>query len=71
MTRQYSLKSFLRQAPNALLRRYLANQAVGLEVPWESLRETSIEPMVRAIEAADEQVRRRSECDFLEILGIV
>jgi hypothetical protein len=39
MARQYSPKSFLRQAPNKLIRRYLEDRNVGNDIKWDALRE--------------------------------
>ena len=70
MARQYSLKKFLRQAPNTLLERYLIERQVAADVPWQQLTKTGIDPVYRAIEAADEDVRRQIECDFVEIYAM-
>ena len=53
MARQYSLKTFIRRAPNELLRCYLDERGVG-GVPWRQLKKSSVDPVYRAIEAADE-----------------
>lgn len=68
MALQYSLKSFLRQAPNDLLRRHLEGYGVGKDLPWARLTQGSIEPIYRAIEAQDEKVRQRIECEFYDIM---
>ena len=39
MPRQYSTKIFLRQASNALLRRYLQRREIGDDLPWDHLPE--------------------------------
>ena len=63
MARQYSLKTFLRQAPNALLRRYLEAHGVGKTLKWRSLAEKSVDRIARAIEEAHEEVRRGIEAE--------
>ena len=67
MARQYSPKSFLRQAPNELIRRYLEERNVGKDIKWDTLREVDIEPIFAAIGAAPESVRTEIETDFPEI----
>lgn len=67
MARQYSLKSFLRRASNALLKRYLAEQAIAVDVPWDHLGEREIEQVFAKIEGAPEKTRRRIDRDFREI----
>ena len=39
MARQYSPKTFLRKAPNKLLKEYLAKHNVGTDLQWEHLAE--------------------------------
>jgi len=70
MARQYSLKTFIRRAPNELLCRYLDQHGVGNDVPWSQLKESGVEPVYRAIEEADERIRRQIDRDFREILGM-
>lgn len=66
----YSLKSFLRQAPNVLLQRHLTDRQVGEGVRWQGLAEENIEPIFEAIEAADEKTRQRIECEFHDTLDM-
>ncbi len=67
MSRQYHLRSFLRDAPNVFLRRYLAEKGVASQLDWDALEETEIEPTFEAIQEADQKVRARCEADFCEI----
>jgi len=67
MAQQYSLKRFLRQAPNGLLRRYLAEKGIEPQVDWEHLPEARIDLLFEAIEAADDEVRQTIERDFRDI----
>jgi len=46
MSRQYHLRSFLRDAPNVFLKRYLAEKGIGAELDWDELEETEISPML-------------------------
>jgi len=55
MARQYSPRTFLRQVPNALLRRYLTVKQVGGDLLWDHLVENNIEPIYRAIETTEER----------------
>lgn len=68
MASNYSLKSFLRQAPNELLRRHLDAHGVGRELPWAQLTQGSIEPIYREIEGHEEKVRQPIECAFHDIM---
>lgn len=51
MARQYSLKKFLRQAPNGLLRRYLEGKGTAGGMLWRSLKETARAPSVGPLKA--------------------
>ena len=64
MAGQYSLRSFLRHAPNALLQRYLENHGLGQDIDWEEFSETHVDPIVREIGEAEENARTRIEGDF-------
>ena len=67
MARQYHLRSFLRDAPNAFLRRYLAEKSVGLQLDWDALGDVEFEPIFEAIQEAEPKVRTQCEADFCEI----
>ena len=67
MPRQYSTKTFLRQAPNALLRRYFQKHEIGHDLPWDHLPETKIDRVFKTIEEAPETMRRRIDRDLREI----
>ena len=69
MARQgtYSQKSFLRQAPNKLLKQYLAPYGVGLEIQWDRLDETSIEEIYGVVQESHEPVQREIDADSREI----
>ena len=70
MAGQFSLKSFLRQAPNVLRRRYLKERGLGKGVGWSQLTERSVDRLTRAIEEAGEDVKTQIGCDFQQIHGM-
>lgn len=67
VARQYSPKSFLRQAPNEMVRRYLDKRGVGQDIRWDVINEVDVEQIFAAIEAASDSVRNEIETDFREI----
>jgi hypothetical protein len=66
MSRQYHLRSFLRDAPSVFLRRYLTEKGIGSELHWDALGETEIIPIFEAIQKAEAKVRAQCEADFCE-----
>lgn len=70
MARQYSLKSFLRQAPNTLLQRYLALRGVATDLPWNALKESDVDLVLRVINGSPESVRREVEADFRDVYRV-
>jgi len=70
MSRQYSPKSFLRQAPNTLLKQYLTKRGIGEDIPWKHLSERKIEHIQRAIDSAPEKIRREIDTDFRRVYGM-
>lgn len=67
MSKHYSLKSFLRHAPNALLDRYYQHKGIQLGLDFTKLKETKIDPVADALDALDEPVRQDIETDFTNI----
>jgi hypothetical protein len=67
MAQTYARKSFLLQAPNELLRRYLAPKGLGVEIAWEHLAEKSVSDIERSIEAAPRRVWSSIDGDFRRI----
>jgi len=67
MSRQYSAKTFLRKVPNKLLRDYFAAVAIDLELNWDGLDETDVEPIFEAIHALTDKQRGAVESDFTNI----
>lgn len=70
MARQYHLKSFLRQAPNALLQRYFDERQACGDVPWRKLRKIDVALIFEAIENLPEEARRRAEQEFHDIFSM-
>ncbi|MCE5216053.1 hypothetical protein LLH03_03375 [bacterium] len=66
LAQEYSLRTFLRKAPNALLQSYLTER-LGIEIPWHRLSETSVDEIITAIENAPEASRRQAENAFRDI----
>ncbi len=64
MARQYSLKGFLRHAPNRLLEVYFEQLGLGEDIDWEYLPEMDVEPIFAAIQAADVSTQERMGLDF-------
>ena len=70
MARQstYSPKSFLRQAPNELLKRYFQERGLLLDVDFDALEdETDIERVYEAWQALPREQLEEVERDFREI----
>ncbi len=70
MARHYSPKSFLRQAPNALLRSYLRGRGVGTDLSWDHLEEKKVDPIYQAIDKAPDDVKAEIVRDFRDILDM-
>ncbi len=64
MARQYSAKTFFRNAPNALLAEYFEHAGANLDIPWGDLRETEVEPIFEAMEGLDHEPQSRIEGDL-------
>ena len=64
MPRQYSLKSFLRNVKNSLLKEYLDSKNVDVNEDWENIKEAKIDPIFDAIESASESTRSEIDSDF-------
>ncbi len=67
MARHYSPKSFLRQAPNKLLRQYFESIAIGVDLPWDGLDEAEIEPIFAAMTCAPGDIYRACTTDFHDV----
>ncbi len=67
MTRDYSPRTFLRHAPNALLQQYFAGRGVLGDISVDKLRETEVAPIIAAIEALPLRERTIIEEEFRQI----
>ncbi len=67
MSRQYSLRNFLRRAPQALLRDYLAQQGLGNDIDWKYLSPNNVEPVFSVIREADAVAQEKINLAFQEI----
>jgi len=67
MSRQYSPKAFMIEAPNRLLKEYYEGHALGEGIPWQHLSETDMGFVFKAYENAPEVVRRQMDNDFRDI----
>lgn len=70
MSRQYSPKTFLRQTPNPVLRRYFRAKGIDPEVVWDALTPRSIDPLYEAIEALPDGQREAVERDFRQVFDL-
>jgi len=61
---QYSLRSFLRKCPNALLARYFDSVEAPEQPPWNDIKETQVDPMVAAHNTWPEELRGQADRDF-------
>ena len=64
MAPSYTLNTFLRQTPNALLADYFSRRALLGHIDFASLRKTQVEPIMAGIEALDPNARADVEADF-------
>lgn len=67
MARQYSTNDFLRRTPNKLLKRYFETHGDSSGIPWQTLDQTEIEPILQAINDAPKRIRDKIESDFREV----
>jgi hypothetical protein len=65
MTDQYSLKSFLRAAPNVLLDRYF--KATGIDLDVSGLKETHVEPIAAILDELPKEQLDHVETDFKNV----
>ena len=67
MARPYARKTFLTQAPNELLRQYLATKGLGRGIPWSHLHEKATDDIERAIEGGPKRTQDGIDGDFRKI----
>jgi hypothetical protein len=81
MARQYSLRAFLRQAPQDMLKRYLAEKGLGEQIKWlfvnPALKEQDIDSFIQLLgdEGREATTDRRTEIrriyrDFSQIFAL-
>ncbi len=70
MAPSYTLNTFLRQTPNALLADYFSRRALLGHVDFASLRKTQVEPIMAGIEALADDVRATVEADFQAVYAL-
>ena len=68
MARQYARRTFLRRTPNKLLDQYFQQRRVEIDAPWADLTETGIEPLDDALDAVPNDVLRRVDGEFSQIM---
>jgi hypothetical protein len=67
MSRNYSIRNFLRHAPNYLLKQYLEDNKISLDIDFDELKETKIEPLFDAIALISDDVSKQLNSDFQSI----
>ncbi len=70
MARNYTLNTFLRQTPNALLAAYFDRRNLLTHVHFLELRKTEVEPVMEGIEALDPDERADVEADFQQVFSL-
>ena len=70
MAHAYTLSTFLRQTPNALLATYFTRRGLLRLVDFSSLGKTETKPIMTAIEGLDSDVRASVEADFQSIFSL-
>ena len=67
MVRQFSPRTFFRQTPNDMLRRYFESKGIPIGIEWGGLGETEVEAIFEAMGQLEDRTRQRVEGDFLAI----
>jgi len=67
MARHYSIRSFFRQIPKALLARYFAAKGLLADFDFAALRATRLDGLMEAWDSLSDEVRTAVEADFREI----
>src|SRR5262245_39519768 len=70
MTRQYSPRGFLRQAPKQLLKQFFAQRGLLTDFLWYMCRETEIEPIYAAWQLLPAAQREEVESSFRAIFDV-
>ncbi len=67
MTNQYQHRHFFRKMPNALLAEYFQIKAISIDIGWEDLQETNVDPIFEAFKHLPESQQAQIEADFQNI----
>lgn len=67
MGRNYSPKTFLRYTPNKILKEYFGRKKVLADIEFDTLSETTIEPIAQALNELPEKQKRNIEAEFRQI----
>ncbi len=67
MARNYSPKTFLRQAPNVILKEYFRRRGELTDIDFDGLTETQVDPIFEAMEAMPPSRTTAIETDFRQI----
>ena len=67
MATQYQHRQFFRRVPNALLACYFEDRGVNLNLDFEKLTETQVEPLFEAFTALPEERQATMEVDFQDV----
>tara|TARA_R110002072_G_C7966658_1_gene534364 strand:- start:4238 stop:5416 length:1179 start_codon:yes stop_codon:yes gene_type:complete len=67
MASQYSHLHFFRRVPNELLSRYFEARDVGLEIEWEKLKPTEMEPVLDGFLQLEDTQQAEIEAEFQDI----
>ena len=67
MSRHYSPRAFMIEAPNRLLEQYYEGEGLGGDISWRHLSERDINLVFEAYQKAPEKIRRKMDEDFRSI----
>jgi hypothetical protein len=70
MTRPYSRRTFLRQTPNHSLKEYFLQRQIDLNIPWDDMAETAIQPVEAAMDALPVHVIQQVEGEFSQVMDM-
>lgn len=70
MSKNYTIRDFFRQMPNAMLARYFDAKGIAHDLDLKGLSETKPEPWMQVWEAVPDQQRPEMEADFRDIYGM-
>lgn len=64
---EYSPRNFMRQVSNSLLREYFAKRGLALDVSWDTLKETQVEPLWEAWQRLEPGEQHKAEAEFNDV----